>query len=1643
MQQQNKQKHHFQKMKIKLLLLALFVSAFSWGQIYQHDFGTTAISAHPYNVAPGVLDTNLSGSSWSNSTNAWTSFAGSAGQAITLNNSSGTPTLTLTFNVAIGFQMDVTSFDFWRRRSTTGAQNWSMTINGIAVGAGTVPTTGASIGETTVSNAVSGQTGTVSVVISLSGATGTGTFRLDDFTLNGTVTPVGGCSDPVEQAIDIVVSNPSTTSYTIAWTPAVTAFGTMVVVRPVASALVAPVSGTTYTANAAYGAGSNLGSNNFVVYKGTGSSVNVTGLAVGANYVITIYSYNSPDCYSSTTPESLPRYTLATEPGSQATGVTSCGANTLNSVIINFPSVLTAGITNCSGYLILMREGAAPPAAALEDGVYYNPGAVVGNATVVAYVNGSTATRTVTGLNAGTTYYFILVPFGGNFSTIRENLNYRISGTPLGLNCATSPSQEINVRGVIGSNPTIPDGDTTPQGTDNTLYATVATGAFQDKVFRIENTGNLVLTISGITFTGPAATNFSVQGGLTYPFTIAGGAFFDITVRFAPTVAGVRTAILNIANDDANENPYNFYVQGTGTVTPLVDINVTGNGNTIPDNSIYPSGVNHTAFGVATVGVTTVVRTFTIENLGSSLLSLTGAPLVLITGPHASMFTVTALPSASIAGGGSTSFQVTFNPTSLGAKNATISIESTDPDENPYNFNISGNAKGANNIYVYGNGNDVLKGALTTSVTNFTDFGPVAITTGLRQNTFIITNLAGATRFFSNATVSGPDAAMFTVVSNPTANGLGDGNSTSFTINFTPTSVGIKNATVTFNVYQDSGLSIPEPIDPVFTFAISGLGTNYVTCTNGLVETIMKQDFESPISPPNWTYTKTYASDSADNGVETIGGGTYNNGSGNVNAFATPGSISYQFRGFADAGETSSNSYYQSATLTFASVDTQLFRDINFSMNVGAFRTGSQGLDVNDFVMVESSVDGGTNWSTEAVLRGFSNSRWDFTATGVFNAYYTGTNTGATVDTRVGNAELANGYATFNVKNLPSVPNLQMRVTIYVDRDSEIWAIDNVKLEGKRPVASVWNSPLFPGTWSPTAPTSSTTAIINGNFNTLTNGNFNTCECIINNGFAVTVEGAGSFIEVQNNIQVGLGSTLEVLDDASLVMKNDFGVVTNNGTVRMSRETSPFKRFDYVYWSSPLTNANLATTFAGWRIDRAYEFQTPNFEDLLSINNLGVVTDVVPDTFDDYAPWAWQQYSGIMSPGKGYAIMAPTTGTFPRAETRTFTGVGLGNTFNNGIITIPIELSANDTVTTDDYNLVGNPYPSAIFANDFINANLPNITGTLYFWTHNTAIANTNQANNANNHTTNDYAMYNLIGGIATGATVGTPCANCPSSQIPTGFIASGQGFLVEAENDTSDVVFNNSMRSNAYANDYFYRVNPNAANTNSISGVVLDKIWLNFANNDGFFSQQLIGYTAAATNGYDKGYDGLHNNALNYVNFYSLIGSEMYRIQGRTTFDISDEVPLGYTTAIAGTFTISSPKQEGILEEIPVYLEDKATGYFYDLKMNPFTFETAVGTFNDRFVLRYTNTTLSATDFEAAANDVIAFGSNGMISIHSKKEALVSVTVLDVLGKVVSRKDNVSSNDIQFANPTNANQAFVLKITLANGMTVTKKVVL
>lgn len=253
-----------------------------------------------------------------------------------------------------------------------------------------------------------------------------------------------------------------------------------------------------------------------------------------------------------------------------------------------------------------------------------------------------------------------------------------------------TPTPEINI---TGNGVNIVDGDTTPDVADDTDFGNVVTaGGTQTHTFTIENIGSANLNLTGgspyVTISGTNAADFSIAAIPSTPISASGSTTFQIT--FDPSANGLRTASISIANDDSDENPYNFNIQGTGyAVEP--EINIQGNSTTINDGDTTPTLTDNTDFGNVVTAAGTSANTFTIQNTGVIDLLLTGgSPYITISGTNAADFTLTTIPSGTIVSSSSTTFQITFDPSADGIRTASVSIANNDSDENPYNFDIRG-----------------------------------------------------------------------------------------------------------------------------------------------------------------------------------------------------------------------------------------------------------------------------------------------------------------------------------------------------------------------------------------------------------------------------------------------------------------------------------------------------------------------------------------------------------------------------------------------------------------------------------------------------------------------------------------------------------------------------------------------------------------------------------------------------------------------------------------------------------------------------------------------------------------------------------------------------------------------------------------
>lgn len=92
-------------------------------------------------------------------------------------------------------------------------------------------------------------------------------------------------------------------------------------------------------------------------------------------------------------------------------------------------------------------------------------------------------------------------------------------------------------------------------------------GSTSDLVFTVRNTGAGVLSLLGITFTEPDAARFSVTSAPAST-SIGPGGSTTFTVRFTPVENGPKTAVLHLANNDADEAPFDIVLSGTGINGP-------------------------------------------------------------------------------------------------------------------------------------------------------------------------------------------------------------------------------------------------------------------------------------------------------------------------------------------------------------------------------------------------------------------------------------------------------------------------------------------------------------------------------------------------------------------------------------------------------------------------------------------------------------------------------------------------------------------------------------------------------------------------------------------------------------------------------------------------------------------------------------------------------------------------------------------------------------------------------------------------------------------------------------------------------------------------------------------------------------------
>jgi len=303
---------------------------------------------------------------------------------------------------------------------------------------------------------------------------------------------------------------------------------------------------------------------------------------------------------------------------------------------------------------------------------------------------------------------------------------------------------------------------------------------------------------------------------------------------------------------------------------------------------------------------------------------------------------------------------------------------------------------------------------------------------------------------------------------------------------------------------------------------------------------------------------------------------------------------------------------------------------------------------------------------------------------------------------------------------------------------------------------------------------------------------------------------------------------------------------------------------------------------------------------------------------------------------------------------------------NTGTQTITVNKTG--TGEKSGFNLIGNPYPSSV---DWSKAALSNMDSTIWYRTQNKS-------------NTYVFDTYNAASGAGT---------NNNGNADVTQDIAPLQAVWVKVSDNfiSGTVTFNNDARIHD-AN----RLKSGKGKNRTVRLQVS-----NGQNTD----ETILVFNENASDGVD-GFDSpkMFVNNSSVPEMYSIVGKKKMVINGMKSFDSTKVIPLGFTTAKAGTFTISANEITGI-EGTAVVLEDTRLHKTQDLTLVP-TYTFASDSVNDstRFVihLKSGNETTATTIEQQSEINIYSVGNTAIVST-SADNANGTVTVFNLLGQSIA----------------------------------------
>lgn len=575
-------------------------------------------------------------------------------------------------------------------------------------------------------------------------------------------------------------------------------------------------------------------------------------------------------------------------------------------------------------------------------------------------------------------------------------------------------------------------------------------------------------------------------------------------------------------------------------------------------------------------------------------------------------------------------------------------------------------------------------------------------------------------------------------------------------------------------------------------------------------------------------------------------------------------------------------------------------------------------------------------------------------------------------------------YPDWNVTATATLSNLCFASgNVVITNNNKVWSS----------LATDWSTPNWkPGT---AAPTSSQCVVIKTPVNVLASTNAHAKTLKVEPGGSLTISPNASLkIEdfFMNNATV---NDVVVQSGGSLVQVADVPTLANVGSITAERSVNlTAGRQQYNYMMSPVEDQNLKTIYPG--IDYVLYHNEANNKFYAS--------------------------SGVYIKGRGLAVKEANATVSGTSVTGIFKGKPVNGAFSYGIV------NSNTGDTNRGFNLTGNPYPSTIDLVTLygLNNSVPgSFSSTFYFWD---SKANSLAVQQGDAYGGQAYAMFNAVSGTGVAATGDVGFAG---TKIPTRFVKPGQGFMVKTNVAAMNLNFNNSIRSaNTGTTDYFGKA------ADGTKEAAANRYWLNMKSPEGITADLAVVYFEGGHNGFatDDSRSMLGSDVV-----YTMVENEKLAINGRSSFVITDRIPVGSTHFEAGNYTISLADKEGIFANgQQVYLKDSQAGVIANLSEGAYTFAAVAGESTGRFEIIYRPETIMATD-GSVKEELQVYRDGQDFVVKALRESITELEVYDTAGRLLYKVQPHSTKAVIDANLM-TNGVYVLKIN-QNGRITAKKI--